>query len=329
MGTPAFARDILAGLLDNPDFNRLFEVVCVYTRPDRPAGRGKKISMSPVKELALSRGVEVRQPLSFKKDAEERAYLASLAPDFLVVAAYGMILPPDVLASARLAPVNVHTSLLPAYRGSAPVQRALMDGLDVTGVSVMRMEEGLDTGPVYASFPVETGRFNTETLLAEMAGESVPVLVRVLKEIADGTAVASPQEGPSTYAAKILAGDGVIDFSRPVRLVDGHIRGVTPDPGAHATLDVRGASHEVTIEDALPCALPEGAADASAGEVWASRKKLQVICADGALDIRRIKPQGRKSMDAVSFLNGLRLGLSGFEAVGRVVSNPPAGEGEK
>ena len=148
-GTPDFAVPSLLAAASRG------EVAAVYTQPDRPAGRGKHLHASPVKELALQRGLEVRQPLNFK-NPEDIDALAALQPDFLLVAAYGLLLPQAVLNIPRLAPVNVHASLLPKYRGAAPIQRAVMNGDAETGISIMRMEAGLDTGPVYAvrSMPI-------------------------------------------------------------------------------------------------------------------------------------------------------------------------------
>ena len=167
MGTPAFAADILASLLGWPEFS----VQAVFTRPDREAGRGRRLMPSPVKVLALEKGLPVHQPSSMKTE-EALQLVQSYEPDFLVVAAYGMILPQAVLDAARLAPVNVHTSLLPAYRGAAPVQRAIMDGCETIGVSIMRMTAGLDCGPFYAQKEVPVGRGTTGSLFGELAAVS-------------------------------------------------------------------------------------------------------------------------------------------------------------
>lgn len=312
MGTPAFARDILAGLASEGSS----DILAVYTQPDRPAGRGKKLVPSPVKELALELGLEVRQPLSLRKDAAEQAYLASLAPDYLVVAAYGMILPQNVLDIPVRAPLNVHTSLLPAYRGSAPVQRAIMNGEAKTGISIMRIELELDAGPVYSVRELPTAGETAGSLLQKMAPMAVPMLVEVMEGIENGSCTPRAQQGETSYAAKILKSDGIIDFCQPVRKVDAHIRGVTPDPGAHALLDLSGTIVGVVLEEVRIA----GAAECEPGCVLAQKGRLCIACQDGLLDVLRLKPRGKKSMDVASFVNGQRLASRDLAVVGRVVA---------
>ena len=305
MGTPAFAGDILASLLGWPEFS----VQAVFTRPDREAGRGRRLMPSPVKVLALEKGLPVYQPSSMKTE-EALQLVRSYEPDFLVVAAYGMILPQAVLDAARLAPVNVHTSLLPAYRGAAPVQRAIMDGCETIGVSIMRMTAGLDCGPFYAQKEVPVGRGTTGSLFTELAAVSAPLLRGVLHDIAEGRAVEHEQDGSlATYAAKVTKAESHVDFSKPVKRVDALIRGLTPDPAAHALFRIGGADPG---EETYP-----------AGAIVATRKKLFVACPDGLLRVVRIRPGGKKSMDAVSYINGLRLSLSGPAVIGEAL--PPQG----
>ena len=253
MGTPAFAGDILASLLGWPEFS----VQAVFTRPDREAGRGRRLMPSPVKVLALEKGLPVHQPSSMKTE-EALQLVRSYEPDFLVVAAYGMILPQAVLDAARLAPVNVHTSLLPAYRGAAPVQRAIMDGCETIGVSIMRMTAGLDCGPFYAQKEVPVGRGTTGSLFTELAAVSAPLLRGVLRDIAEGRAVEHEQDGSlATYAAKVTKAESHVDFSKPVKNVDALIRGLTPDPAAHALFRIGGADPvPVIIEEAVPERIP-------------------------------------------------------------------------
>lgn len=312
MGTPAFARDILAGLAGSGKV----EIKAVYTQPDRPAGRGKKLVCSPVKELALGLGLEVRQPVSLKRDEAEQVYLSSLAPDYLIVAAYGMILPQSVLDIPAREPINVHTSLLPAYRGSAPVQRALMNGETRTGISIMRMELELDAGPVYSMYELPTAGETAGSLLQKMAPMAVPMLLSVMDGIEDGSCTPKAQQGEPSYAAKILKSDGAIDFARPIRSVEAHIRGVTPDPGAHAVLDISGTSLGVVLEE-VRAGEPS---DCEPGCVLGQKGRLCISCEDGLLDIVRLKPQGKKSMDAASFVNGLRLASKDLVRVGHIVS---------
>ncbi len=313
MGTPEFAADILEGLLRLDGIS----VSCVYTQPDRPAGRGKKLQPSPVKVLAEENNIPVRQPASLKGDKgeEELAVLQSLEPDFLVVAAYGMLLPESVLAVPRFAPINIHTSLLPKYRGCAPVQRAIMDGEAETGVSIMRMEAGLDTGPVYAGCSVATARETSGSLLKKMAQLSLPLLENVLAEVRAGKLEPVPQQGESSYAAKIQKADGLIDVFCPAAQADCHIRAVTPDPGAHVTLSLASGDVTLVLEEAVPVPF-EG--KMAAGEVYAKKGKLLLACQDGCLDVKRVRPQGKKSMDVASFLNGQRLGTPELALAGRI-----------
>ncbi len=309
MGTPDFAARILRGLLDS---DRVL-VAGVYCQPDRPSGRGKKCLPPPVKTLALERGLPVFQPASLRGGGEQAA-LAALRPDFLVVAAYGMILPQAVLDMPSYAPVNVHTSLLPAYRGSAPVQRAVMDGCAETGVTVMRITYELDSGPVYSQARVPVGRSTSGQLLEAMAAMAVPMVLDVLDGVQAGTLEAREQEGPTNYAAKISKADGWLDLGRPVRAVDCHMRGVTPDPGAHVTLELPSGAVDVVLDEAEPV-------DVRAerpGLVLAKKGMLLLSCQDGCLRVLRLRPQGRKSMDAASFLNGQRLGGAELTPVGAV-----------
>ena len=235
MGTPELAAVVLRRLADWPGG----EVLAVYTQPDRPAGRGQKLRPSPVKEAALELGLPVRQPENFR-DAESVAELAALAPDVLAVAAYGLILPQAVLDIPRLAPLNVHTSLLPRYRGAAPIQRAIMENWQPgaeSGVSIMRMEKGLDTGPVYAQRRIALAEQTAGSLHDALAALGAEALLEVISELCDGTAVAVPQdEGLASYAAKVFKEDGYVDWSLPLAAVHAQIRGVTPFPGARTLL---------------------------------------------------------------------------------------------
>ena len=314
MGTPAFAADILQSLLDAPDV----KVAACWTQPDKAAGRGRKLTPSPVKQLALKQGLPVFQPASLRSpeaQAEATEQLKSFAPDFLVVAAYGMILPQAVLDVPKWAPVNVHTSLLPRYRGAAPVQRALMDGLEETGVSIMRMEAGLDTGPVYAQQAVSCQGESQGSLFVKLAQASGPLLLETLRAIAEGRAVEHPQdEALASYAAKVAKQEGWIAFDRKASQVDAMLRGLTPDPGAHALFRLEdGRELPCILEQAEPADAPEALAP---GEIWASRRKLVIGCAEGALSVLRIRPSGKKSMDQGAFINGLRLDLGQGRRIG-------------
>ena len=227
MGTPDLAAAVLRRLVRWPGG----DVVAVYTQPDRPAGRGHKLTPSPVKKLALELGLPVHQPLNFRQEGAVDE-LAALKPDLLVVAAYGLILPQAVLDIPTVDTLNVHTSLLPRYRGAAPIQRAVMENWqpgDVTGVSIMRIVPALDAGPVYAQCEVPIGEHTAGSLhdaLAEAGGE---LLVTVLDKLRDGSAQPREQdESRVTYAAKLTKEDGYIDWDRPAAEV--HARRAAPGP---------------------------------------------------------------------------------------------------
>ena len=285
MGTPDFSAVILDQVLAWPHG----EMLAVYTQPDRPAGRGKRLQASPVKELAVQNGLEVRQPLNFKTPADIAA-LAELEPDFLLVAAYGLILPQAVLDIPRIAPVNVHASLLPKYRGAAPIQRAVMNGDTETGIAIMRMEAGLDTGPVYAMRGLPIGPDATagdiHDALACLGGE---LLLESLPGIAAGELAAAPQnDAAASYAPKLCKEDGRIDFNKTVREVHNQVRGVSPWPG-------KPAPPEYNAESA---GMPPGTVLGVLGD------SLAIQCADGAYLIPEVCPANSKMMAALDFACG-------------------------
>ena len=308
MGTPDFSAVILDQVLAWPGG----EVVAVYTQPDRPAGRGKQMQAPPVKRLAVGHGLEVRQPLNFKNPADIAA-LAALKPDFLLVAAYGLILPQAVLDIPGLAPVNVHASLLPKYRGAAPIQRAVMNGDTETGIAIMRMEAGLDTGPVYAVRTLPIGPDDTagdvHDALACLGGE---LLLETLPGIASGALVPAPQDNAAaTYAPKLSKEDGRVDFNKTAREVHNQVRGVSPWPGAWCELHRETEAGEGLIRvricpgqvapaeyNAVHAAALPGTVLGVAGEC------LAVKCADGAYFIPQVCPSNSKMMAALEFACG-------------------------
>ena len=233
MGTPELAATVLRAVAGWP----AGRIVAVYTQPDRPAGRGHKLTPSPVKVLAQSLGLPVEQPLNFK-DEESCRKLAEYKPDFLLVAAYGLLLPVPVIETPRFPPLNVHTSLLPRYRGAAPIQRALMENWEEgaqTGVSIMEIVQALDAGPVYAQEALPLAGHTGGTLHDALAETGGRLLLSVLDQFAAGTAHAVPQdETQATYAAKLSKADGYVDWNAPAAAVDARIRAVTPWPGARS-----------------------------------------------------------------------------------------------
>ncbi|MGE9984749.1 methionyl-tRNA formyltransferase [Desulfovibrio sp. SGI.169] len=308
MGTPDFAAVILRALAQWPRG----EIVAVYTQPDRPAGRGHKLTPSPVKRLARESGLPVLQPQSLKS-AEAQAELAALRADVLVVAAYGLILPDAVLSAPRLAPVNVHASLLPRYRGAAPIQRCIMENWQPdaqSGVAIMRMVSRLDAGPVYADAALPIGEHTAGSLHDALACLGADLLPRVLDDLLDGRAVARPQdEGRASYAPKITREDGCIDWERPAAEVHARIRGVTPWPGARAVFALTGEAQALPLLLA-PGELGERVECAKPGDVRHDAGGLSVACADRWYRLSFVRPQGRRDMPVRDFINGRLRGLA-------------------
>lgn len=301
MGTSPFAAVILECLC-----HAGYRPLAVYTQPDRPAGRGMTLRPSAVKTLAADLGLSVLQPVNFRGQSECQQ-LADFEPDFLIVAAYGLILPQTVLDVPAIAPINVHGSLLPSYRGAAPIQRAIMDNWHPdarSGVSIMKMTRGMDEGPVYATASVALADHTSASLtqvLARLGGE---LLVQCLPEIASGKLQPVPQNNAeATYAAKLTKADGVIDWHRPAQAVAAQIRGVTPWPGAASILEIGGHTVPITV---LKGEVGQGA-DEQPGTVIMDKNGLHVACADAFYHILQLKPQGRQPMASKAFLNGLRL----------------------
>ncbi len=304
MGTPEFAAAILRRVAQWGGGH----ISAVYTQPDRPAGRGHKLMPSAVKTAAQELGLPVFQPRNFKQE-EDRAQLAALRPDILAVAAYGLILPQSVLDSARLAPLNVHGSLLPKYRGAAPIQRAIMDGEAETGVCIMQMQAALDAGPVYSRKAIATAGHTAGSMhdaLAELGGG---LLVDVLEQFRTGTAACVEQEHAlATYAPKISKADGAIVWNRPCAAVDAQVRGVTPWPAAQAVCSMAGKEPFKLLIAAghVGGALPAGA---EAGDLWVSAEGLGVATADRLYMLDSVRPADRKPMDAKAFVNGYAQGV--------------------
>src|SRR5580692_3933346 len=232
-GTPAFAVPALDARIGSPH-----RVVAVFTKADRASGRGQKVHASPVKTRALELGLAVHQPASFK-DPEVCALLAELELDVLVVVAYGLILPRAALDLPRLGCINIHASLLPRWRGAAPIQRALLAGDRATGISIMRMEEKLDTGPVFLERAVVIGPRETGGSLHDrLAGEGASAVLQVIDELSTNSARSTPQrEDGVTYASKIDKAEGLIDWSRPAVEIDRQVRAFNPWPIAETRLD--------------------------------------------------------------------------------------------
>jgi methionyl-tRNA formyltransferase len=286
MGTPDFSVPVLAALLDAGH-----DISCIYSQPPRPAGRGMKEKPSPVQAFGEARGIAVRTPASLR-GAAEQAEFAALHNDAAVVVAYGLLLPRAILAAPRFGCFNVHASLLPRWRGAAPIQRAIMAGDDKSGVCIMRMEEGLDTGPVLLRGEVAISEQTTAASLHDaLSALGARLMVQALENPAD-PGVTQPEDGV-TYARKIDKAEAKIDFSLPARFVLRHIHGLSPFPGAW--LEVNGARLKV-LE-----------ASVAAGSGPAGRfldDDLTIACGDGALRLERLQREGKAPMERAAFLRG-------------------------
>ncbi|HUU72875.1 MAG TPA: methionyl-tRNA formyltransferase [Burkholderiales bacterium] len=293
-GTPAFAANALEALIQSEH-----EIVLVLTRPDAAAGRGMKRSSSEVKKLALSNGLPVFQPPTLR-DAEAVRRIAAVGAEAMVVAAYGLILPADVIAAFPGGCINIHASLLPRWRGAAPIQHALLAGDSETGISIMRMDEGLDTGPVYfkESIPVAPGD-TAGSLHDKLSALGARAIVAALSGIASGNlkATAQPTEGAS-YAHKITRDQALIHWDRPASEIERTIRAFNPFPGAFSRLD----QHVVKIwaaEFAKAASGCPGLVDA------VSEAGITVNCGDGtALRLTELQRSGGKRLPAGAFLRG-------------------------
>jgi methionyl-tRNA formyltransferase len=290
-GSPEFAVPSLAALTE------VHEIVAVVTQPDRPAGRGGKVQMPAVKALALQKGLAVLQPTKLR-DGVVAKQLSTLAPDLFVVVAYGRILPPDLLAVPRLGPWNVHASILPKLRGAAPIQWSVIRGESMTGVTIMRMAEGLDTGPVASQATEPISATDTAgTLSQRLAPLGARLLVATLPKIIDGSISLSPQDdAAATLAPPLEKPDGQLDFRRRAVEVSARARGVDPWPGATATLEGETAKlFQPTVVDRSGSPgeylglLPEG---------------LAVACGEGSVAFGEVQLPSRKRMPAKALLAG-------------------------
>ena len=294
-GTPEFAALALEAIAAAG-----FALPLVLTQPDRPKGRGMRQESSPVKRLAETRGLPVLQPATLKTD-EARAPLLAVPLDVLVVAAYGLILPPAVLAWPRHGCINIHASLLPRWRGAAPIQRAIAAGDEVTGITIMQMDAGLDTGPTISSatVPIST-RETAGTLHGKLAAAGARAIVAALTRLArDGALERTPQPvAGATYASKVERADAAIDWSASSEAIDRRVRAFDPVPGAATALGDLG----VKVWCAEPITL---ATTAAAGTiVGAGKDGIDVACGQGVLRLREVQPANGKRMPAAAFAAG-------------------------
>lgn len=297
-GTPEFAAEHLRVLLGSQH-----QVIAVYSQPDRPAGRGKKLSASPVKEVALANNVPVYQPFNFKTP-EAIHELAALGADLMVVVAYGLILPKTVLDAPRLGCINVHASILPRWRGAAPIQRAIEAGDSETGVTIMQMDVGLDTGDmlIKAFCPIvaeDTGGSLHDKLI-QIGG---PALLQALEQIASGTTHPEKQDDSlSNYAPKLSKEEAALDWYLPANLLERKIRAFNPFPVAHTKIAGTGDDQRIRVWKA---SVINEAHSASPGKITRiTSEGLWVACGEGQLVLEQIQLPGKKSMAIGEILRG-------------------------
>ena len=304
-GTPEFAAEHLKALLASP-----YEIVAVYTQPDRPAGRGQKLMPSAVKALALAHDIPVYQPQTLR-NADAQAELAALKPDLMVVVAYGLILPQAVLDIPRLGCINSHASLLPRWRGAAPIQRAVEAGDAESGVTVMRMEAGLDTGPMLLKVTTPISADDTGGSLHDRLAQLGPgAVVQAIAGLADGSLQGEVQDDAlATYAHKLNKDEARLDWSRPAVELERLIRAFNPWPVCHSTLD--GETVKV-----LGANLSTGKGEP--GEILsASKDGLVVACADGALSMTRLQLPGGKALAFSDLFNSRREKFASGKVLGQ------------
>lgn len=296
MGTPEFAAKILESLYESEN-----RIVGVVTAPDKPKGRGMVLVPSDVKKYAQEKELPVYQPKTLKDGAFE-AELKDVDPDIIIVVAYGKILPAYVLEYPRYGCINVHASILPKYRGAAPIQRAIMDGEAETGVSIMKMDEGLDTGDVYLVKKVKIEENdNFESVHDKLIAAGIEGLLEALPAIENGTLEAVRQSGDTCYAEKIEKTDCLIDFSDTAKNVHNKIRGLSPVPLAFTK------TPDGKILKIVGASISDKKGDGVCGEVVSLDGAIYVKCSDGVIAINTVVPEGKGKMSARDFINGRKI----------------------
>lgn len=298
MGTPVFAQTALEALIAAG-----YEVCAVFTQPDKPKNRGKQVQTTPVKECALSHGIAVYQPQSLRRgeDAQQAlSALRELSPECIVVAAYGQILPKEVLDLPKYGCINIHASLLPRYRGAAPIQRAIQNGETETGITTMYMAQGLDTGDMIMKSVVPiTPEMTGSELHDILAEQGAQLIVQTLEALENGTAQRVPQQGESCYASMISKEELKLDFTKPAEVVHNFIRAMSSAPCAYTTLDGK----RLKVYGARLGAQAQGAAGTIADPA-----RFAVVCGDGrCVELCDIQLEGAKRMPLEAFLRGKKL----------------------
>ena len=297
-GTPTFAVPSLKHLLAQSDF----EVAAVITQPDRPRGRGHEVSFSPIKEAALSANIPVFQPEKIRTPESEQ-FLRDANPDAIVIIAYGQIIPARLLNIPRLGWINLHASLLPKYRGAAPIQWAIANGEAVTGVTSMRIDAGMDTGDIILQRETPIAPDETTPQLAERLAElGAPLIAETLRGLRDGTLTPKPQDHSGATLAPLLKKEnGLIDWQQPAQVIYNRMRGFTPWPGAYSQF--RGTACHLLGQ---PVSNSDSAR--TTGQILYDGKQLLVTCGQQSFfRVSHVKQEGRKQVSAVEFANGARL----------------------
>ena len=296
MGTPAFAAKSLQKLIDEG-----YEIPLVVTQPDRKGNRNKMI-LSEVRKLALDHGIETAQPTRIRKDPELIERIREIAPDMIVVAAFGQILPKSVLDIPRLGCINVHGSLLPKLRGASPMQAAVLQGLDETGITIMRMAEGLDTGDMISKRVCSIRGMDFTEVSEVLAREGAELLAETIPHIADGTASYEPQDdSEATYAGMIKKADGYTSFDEPAEVIERRIRAFIEWPACYSYLDgLQVKFYRAEVLDEAPDGAPGTVSETS-------KTSYTVNCRSGKLRILEQQLQGKKRMSAGDFMRGHKL----------------------
>ncbi len=305
-GTPQFAVPTLKHLLAQPDF----EIAGVITQPDRPRGRGQELSFSPVKQVAKAAHLPVHQPEKIRAP-EAQELLKELSPDGVVIIAYGQIIPAGLLSIPRHGWINLHASLLPKYRGAAPINWAIVNGETRTGVTTMRIDAGMDTGDMLLQREIEIGPAETAPELALRLSElGAPLMAETLRLLVAGTIVPQPQNhAEASYAPMLKKEDGRIDWNRSAREIYNRMRGLAPWPGAYTTF--RGQTCHVLVEPVskgVGADMPARGTGVAPGTLSGEKNELFVMCGDATvLRVVAVKVEGRKQVSASEFANGARL----------------------
>jgi methionyl-tRNA formyltransferase len=305
-GTPLFAVPALKHLIAQPDF----EIMAVITQPDRPRGRGQEVSFSPVKEVAIGAGISVHQPEKIRSP-EVHELLQKLAPEVVVIIAYGQIIPARLLPIPKLGWINLHASLLPKYRGAAPINWAIVNGETKTGVTSMRIDAGMDTGEILLQEEMEIG--GTETapeLTARMSELGAPLMAETLRALASGTLIPRAQDNALASSAPMMKKeDGRIDWARPAGEIFNRIRGFAPWPGAYTSF--RGQTCHISGEPASKELSEQNAQTGKPGvpgSLVVNKREVTVVCGGTTyLRLDRVKQEGRKQVSAAEFVNGAHL----------------------